>query len=84
MSKLEEKLKLLGYKETPSYKNQYMKYVRGETVIIDISNKYNIEGYLSVPSCYIYDECVLERFNEAFDVMQKDLGELKKYESYFN
>lgn len=77
MPKLEEKLRLLGYKERPSYKNQYMKYVRGETVIINISNKYNIEGYLSVPSCYIYDECVIDRMKEAIKEMQKDLEKLK-------
>lgn len=83
MTKLEEKLIELGYK--PFYQSAYydsfvkrIENIGNCNIILDIETKKITMSYL-VPNT-IHNKEQLDNLQQAFNVMQKDLEELKKYE----
>ena len=89
MNKLEEKLKELGYKFIEDYfTGGSQKFCRKEIVKNDViigiyTNKektkiedYEVEGYI-----FIETQDEIDKLQQAFDIMQKDLEVLKEYEN---
>lgn len=81
MTKLEEKLQELGYKNSV-FQNRYIKYYE-ETdnyILIKLSNcKDEIKSYLYWQSAF-YEQEHIETLQQAFNEMQKDLEILKECE----
>lgn len=75
MTKLEEKLIELGY-ENYIYYWQKTTWVNNTFVVIQISKV--LTGSLS--HCIIKSQKDIDNLQQAFDIMQKDLEELRKYE----
>lgn len=82
MTKLEEKLKELGYRKLKTIHNDFGKEFN------DYINKYiycdlyseKINDFEVKPFADINDQSILNDLQQAFDEMQKDLEELRKYE----
>lgn len=81
MTKLEEKLKELGYEY---FNNCYIKMVNGVFIWVESWN----EKFSKIHKMFVYDHIQyikqqnhLDMLQQAFNQMQKDLEELKKYEN---
>ena len=86
MTKLEEKVVELGYK--PSWigweTNYFVKFYDDKWNLIIGTGMYGtnvIECYVDLDGMAIYTQQDLEDLQQAFNVMQKDLKGLKKYEN---
>ena len=83
MTKLEEKLIELGYEKSEDfyfnnkiYRTRYIKSINNVAYIeINIYEKYIAEVKLEYS---ITDQSIIDKIQQAFDEMQKDLEELKK------
>ena len=77
MTKLEEKLKELGYGKREYSKVQYFKSIEGGIIHLDITDL--VSTYVE-PKYIIHFQQDIDNLQQAFDIMQKDLEELRKYE----
>ena len=77
MTKLEEKLKELGYKKREYSKVQYFKRINGGIIHLDITD---LKSTYVEPVYIIYSQQDIDNLQQAFNEMQKDLEELRKYE----
>lgn len=80
MTKLEEKLIELGYEYKPFMfdpDRTYIKYMNRCKIVIDTRDGRVKGRYIQHTIFYQQD---IDNLQQAFNVMQKDLEELKKYE----
>lgn len=81
MTKLEEKLKELGYIQELENPLHYIKIKNGFTYFIRINLKYQcISLWEIIAWKSITEQKDIDNLQQAFNVMQQDLEELKKYE----
>lgn len=78
MTKLEEKLIELGYKYDEMEQHYYKEVLFARICLFDI--KYDTKNYVK-PMKLITKQKDIMFFELAFNEMQKDLEELKKYEN---
>lgn len=83
MTKLEEKLIELGYEQfndTRLYSKPYLE-TNNEIIIVLTYERNEINFYKVFCPSSFYKQQQVNDLQQAFNVMQKDLEELKKYES---
>ena len=85
MTKLEKKLLELGYeKREVFYQNNNIhrtKYIKSVNNVAYIEiNVYENYTYSVINEYSITDQSIIDNLQQAFNVMQKDLEELKKYD----
>ena len=83
MTKLEEKLLELGYKYIESINCFGKKYSRFISIFIELNkDKSKVNDYDTEYTTYRFKKQEqIDNLQQAFNEMQKDLEELKKYES---
>ena len=77
MSRLEERLKELGYSKREYSKVQYFKSIYGGIIHLDITDL--VSTYVE-PKYIIHFQQDLDNLQQAFNEMQKDLAILKEIE----
>lgn len=78
MTKLEEKLIELGYEKT---KSSWQKRLKGRLIInIHIFTNNELVGGIIQEDHYVMQQSQINNLQLAFNEMQKDLEELRKYE----
>lgn len=84
MTKLEEKLKELGYKQDLTYKHLYFKNINNTRILLWLNkSRTNItkdSGVLKNESIYVRNQQDIDNLQKSVDTMEKDLEELRKYE----
>ena len=84
MTKLEEKLIELGYTQDAIHKILYFKNIYNARIILwlnkSCSNITKDSGVLKNESIYVRKQQDIDNLQQAFNEMQRDLEELKKYE----
>ena len=79
MTKLEEKLKELGYKKLSIRSLKWAKYSNGYEVLADISNN-KVKIVVVLENSYLTEQYEIDDLQQALNERNKDLEELKKYE----
>lgn len=79
MTKLEEKLIELGYLKHEPRSLKYGKLVEGYELLIDISIK-PFKGYIVIEDFWLSEQREIDELQQAFNVKEKDLEELKECE----
>ena len=84
MTKLEQKLVELGYEQGVTLKTLYFKKIYNARIMLWLnkrcSNITKDSGVLKNGSIYVRKQQDIDILQQAFNEMQKDLEELKKYE----
>lgn len=82
MTKLEEKLIELGYEQYVTLKHLYLKNIDNARILLWLNKSHtNItkdSGVLKNESIYVRKQQDIDNLQQAFNVMQRDLEELKK------
>lgn len=90
MTKLEEKLIELGYDEQPKYNSKQIIILYLKDMFYGLAIYYNSATNKIVDNVVLTNgKCVrtqkdIDYLQQAFNLMQKDLEELKKYENWRN
>lgn len=84
MTKLEEKLIELGYKQDLTLKHLYFKNINNTRILLWLNkSRTNItkdSGVLKNESIYVREQQDIDNLQQAVDTMEKDLEILKEYE----
>lgn len=77
MTKLEQKFKELGYETNEFLKGVYWKKIKTDLYIKILFNYNHKKIFNSYIDCCIYNQQDIDKLQQAFNVLQKDLEELK-------
>ena len=84
MTKLEEKLLELGYKKVAKFNGIikiYEKYENFTHFIVKLEENNIYDYYIYEEAFVVRNQRAIDLLQQAFDIMKKDLEELRKYET---